>query len=72
MIFDNQPRATGRRYLEGKVLTYNDLGKLLLGLSTSTKFKDVQLLSVVPSIGVVNAYQFSLNLNVNPEIFYKK
>ena|SRR3989344_5914998 len=62
----------GKIHLEGRTASYDDLGKLVLGLSTSSQFKNIQLKSVVPSSGKTNAYQFSLDMEVNPEIFTKK
>lgn len=63
---------TGKLHLEGMVDTYEDLGKLLLGLSTSSKFTSVKLLSAIPSSGKVNAYVFSVDLVVSPDIFLSK
>lgn len=62
----------GKIHLEGRVANYSDLGKLLLGLSTSAKFKDIKLLSVIPSTGTINAYVFAVDMSVLPEIFSKK
>ncbi|HTL39704.1 MAG TPA: hypothetical protein VL306_02740 [Methylomirabilota bacterium] len=59
----------GKLHLEGRVDNYVDLGKLLLGLSTSSKFKSVQLTSVLPSLGKINGYQFSINLTASPTLF---
>ena len=63
---------SGKVHVEGKVPSYSDLGKLLLGLSTSTQFKNVQLLSVLPSAGANNAYEFSVDFTVPSYIFTKK
>lgn len=63
---------SGKIHLEGRVANYADLGKLLLGLTTSSKFHNVKLLSVVPATGKENAYQFAIDLVVTPEIFTKK
>lgn len=63
---------SGKIHVEGGVGTYSDLGKLLLGLSTSTKFQNVKLLSAVPSSGITNSYIFSVDMNVSPDIFFKQ
>jgi Tfp pilus assembly protein PilN len=63
----------GSIHLEGRVNTYNDLSKLLLGLSTSPNLKNVKLLSILPaSVGTTNYFLFSITLNTVPEIFTKK
>jgi Tfp pilus assembly protein PilN len=62
----------GKIHVEGLVSTYTDLGKLLLGLSSSTQFKNVKLLSIVPSTGNTNGYLFSIDMSVAPDIFTKK
>ncbi len=62
----------GQVHLEGIVSNYIDLGKLLLGLSTSSKFKNVKLLSVQPSSGKDNAYTFALEMSATSDIFTKK
>ncbi|MEO8065940.1 MAG: PilN domain-containing protein [Candidatus Doudnabacteria bacterium] len=62
----------GKIHLEGLVDSYADLGKMLLGLSTSTKFSNVKLLSALPSTGKKNGYVFSVDLNVTPGIFLNK
>jgi Tfp pilus assembly protein PilN len=62
----------GKIHLEGRTDSYGSLGKLMLGLATSTKFKNIKLLSVVPSAGKINAYSFSIDMNVTPDIFVKK
>lgn len=62
----------GKIHIEGLVNTYVDLGKMLLGLSSSPHFKNVKLLSVVPSNGEISGFIFSVDLNVIPDIFVKK
>ena len=62
----------GKIHLEGQVASYGDLAKFLLGLSTSSRFKNVNLLSVIPSSGKDIGYRFSVDLVVVPEIFHKK
>jgi|GEM_PF-2132058 hypothetical protein len=60
---------TGRIHLEGLVDSYQGLGKLLLGLSTSQNFRNVKLLSVAPSGGVTFGYSFAIDLTANQAIF---
>lgn len=62
----------GKIHIEGRVGSYADLGKMLLGLGTSTKFNNIKLLSAAPSTGAINAYVFSLDMNVISDIFHKK
>ncbi len=62
----------GKIHLEGRVASYSDLGKLILGLNTSGQFTNVKLLSVAPTGGLTNAYEFVIDLQVNPKIFSKK
>ena len=56
-------------HLEGRVNSYEDLSKLLLGLNTSSKFKNIQLTSVSPSTGKINGFIFSINLVAADELF---
>lgn len=60
----------GHIHLEGRVDSYTDLGKLILGLNTSKKFKDLKLLSIQPSGGQVNAYGFAVDLTAVPDLFF--
>lgn len=62
----------GLVHIEGRIDNYNSLGKLLLGLSTSSKFSNVKLLSATPSTGANSGYFFSLNLNASTYLFSKK
>jgi len=62
----------GKIHIEGRIDNYTNLGKLVLGLSTSSKFSNVKLLSAVPSTGVNSGYLFSLNLNASSDLFSKK
>ena len=64
--------TAGKVHLEGMVGSYNDLGKLMLGLSTWDKVSDVSLLSSNPSQSDVAGYVFSIDFKVSPEIFVKK
>jgi Tfp pilus assembly protein PilN len=63
---------SGVVHLEGKVSDYASLAKLMLGLNTSSNFKNVRLLSVTPSSGKVNAYVFAIEFSVPSTIFTKK
>ncbi|MBI4049771.1 MAG: PilN domain-containing protein [Candidatus Doudnabacteria bacterium] len=67
-----QADSSGKVYLEGRVDTYTDLGKLLLGLSTSKSFSNVRLLSSSPESSEVGGLIFSLDLNINPELLLAK
>jgi Tfp pilus assembly protein PilN len=71
----------GKVEMQGQVDTYNELGKLLLGLSTSDKFTDIKLLSATPASSTQtvngasvtkNTFSFSIDLTVKPEAFIKK
>jgi hypothetical protein len=60
----------GKVHLEGVISTYEGLGKLLLGLSTSPNFKNVKLSTVTPSNQQnFNGYTFAIDLNVVPGLF---
>jgi len=62
----------GKIHLEGKVASYTDLGKMLLGLNQSKQFKNIKLLSVVPFEGAEQAYLLAVDLTVDPGIFIKQ
>ena len=62
-------QSTGAVHLQGKTDSYDSLGKLLLGLSTSSKFSNVKLLSSTPSSGEVGGFSFSVDLTVSPDTF---
>lgn len=62
---------SGKIHLEGIVGSYSDLGKLMLALNTSDKFDDVRLLSASPSSSEQAGYLFSIDLQVNKELFAK-
>ncbi len=62
----------GTVHLEGRVADYASLAKLMLGLNTSSNFKNVRLLSVTPSSGKVNAYVFAIEFSVPTAVFSKK
>lgn len=55
-----------RIHLEGAVDSYDGLGKLLLGLSTSKNFSNVKLITVQQG---ENEYTFSIDLSVAPNLF---
>lgn len=58
----------GLIHLEGTVSSYSDLGKLLLGLSTSEYFESVRLLSVAGG-SEANTYHFSINMKATAELY---
>lgn len=62
-------QQTGRIHLEGSVESYNALGKLLLGLSTSPNFVNVKLLAVLPSAEKNSGYTFSIDMIGKPNLF---
>jgi Tfp pilus assembly protein PilN len=62
----------GSMHIEGRVDKYSDLGKLLLGLSTSKEFTKIKLLTTTPSTGANSGFLFSLNLTASPNLFLKK
>ncbi len=62
-------KETGKIHLEGSVSSYSDLGKLLLGLSTSKYFESVQLLAVVTAD---NGYGFSVDMKASNELYITK
>lgn len=57
----------GKIHLEGAVDSYDGLGKLLLGLSTSSNFSNVKLIAV--QMSAANVYTFSIDLSVAPNLF---
>lgn len=61
----------GLIHLEGNVTDYTSLAKLILSLNSSEKFNDVRLMSINPSSGDTNNFQFSIDLKVDKEIFVK-
>lgn len=64
--------GSSKIHIEGRVANYNDLGKMLLGFSTSPSFSDVKLSSVIPDTGQVVGYVFAIDMKANPNIFTKK
>jgi hypothetical protein len=58
-------------HLEGEVNDYNDLSKLLLGLSTSSKIKNVKLLGSKPGQGEKKSLSVSINFTAI-NVFNKK
>lgn len=62
-------RTTGKVHIEGKTSSYTDIGKFILGLNTSGKFKDIKLLAASPAEGVTSGFNLSLDLILKPEIF---
>ncbi|MBI4363590.1 MAG: hypothetical protein HY545_01955 [Candidatus Doudnabacteria bacterium] len=64
--------TSGKIHVEGNVESYADLGRLILGLSTSEKFKQVKLLSASPTSTEQAGYLFSIDLTASPGIFNKQ
>lgn len=64
--------AAGKIHVEGKVADYGDLGKLLLGFSTSPNFSGVKLISVGSSSDKVSGYTFVIDMKASPSIYKKK
>ncbi len=64
--------SNGSVHLEGKVPDYGSLAKFILGLNTSSNFKNVRLLSVAPSSGTVNSFVFAVDLVASSDLFVKK
>jgi len=62
----------GLVHVEGQAASYADLGRLLLGLSTSSNFSDVKLLSTVPANDGTRVYGFVIELRVAPTVFTNK
>lgn len=62
----------GKMHLEGNVSSYSDLGKLLLGLSTSEYFEDVRLLSVSVGSESETYYRFSISMIASEKLFINK
>jgi Tfp pilus assembly protein PilN len=61
--------AVGKVHAEGLVESYENLGKLLLGLSVSGHFENVKLLSVAQAAGEGGGYTFSIDFFAQPELF---
>lgn len=57
--------------LDGMVENYNQLGKLMLGLQGSSKFKDVQLVSSGPGKGEAIGVEFSIAVEYKPDLLLK-
>ena len=64
--------TTGKVHVEGVSPSYLDIGKLILGLSTSQKFTSVKLLSILPSTAETADYHFSIDVTVPATIFTSK
>lgn len=62
----------GKVHLEGNTQSYDELGKLLYGLSQSEMFTDVKLLNASSGESEAGGYTFSIDLKVKPEIFASK
>ncbi|MGE5393016.1 MAG: PilN domain-containing protein [Candidatus Saccharibacteria bacterium] len=59
----------GKVHVEGNIGSYDDLGKLLYGLSQSGKFTEVKLLNASSGESEAGGYTFSIDFKVKPEIF---
>jgi Tfp pilus assembly protein PilN len=64
--------VNGKAQVEGRVDDYNDLSKFILALTTSSKFKDVKLLSARPGTEKEGGLEFSISMTVINDIFNKK
>jgi Tfp pilus assembly protein PilN len=60
---------TGVIHVQGNVSSYSDLSKFLLGMSTSTNFQSVRLLSTFAS---PTGLAFTVDLKAAPQLFTKK
>jgi Tfp pilus assembly protein PilN len=60
---------SGKIQLQGITDSYENLGKLILGLSTSSKFDEVTLVSVSKDKGKDNIYNFSVTMHAKPNTF---
>jgi len=68
----NGSTSDDKLHVEGLAQSYQDVGRLLLSLSTSNKFKEVKLRSVTPSTQAgAYSYGFSMDVTVVPTIFQK-
>ncbi|MBX4205143.1 MAG: PilN domain-containing protein [Candidatus Doudnabacteria bacterium] len=63
--------ADNKLHVEGVAQSYQDVGRVLLSLETSDKFKQVKLRSVNPSQDSAFGYSFALEITVSPDIFIK-
>lgn len=59
----------GKAHVEGTVQSYDELGKLLYGLSQSDKFMEVKLVNASSGESEAGGYTFSIDFKVKPEIF---
>lgn len=66
-----QTDVAGKVYVEGRAENYSDLGKLLLGLSTSENFSNVRLLSSGPSTGEIGGLIFGIDFKIKPGLLNK-
>lgn len=67
-----QAGKTGLIHLEGEVSNYADMGKMLLALSTSGKFKDVKLIASSPSKAEKFTIIFAVELKINQDLLVAK
>jgi len=57
--------------IDGTVDNYSELGKLMLGLQGSSRFKDVQMISSGPGKGEATGVEFSLAVEYKPDLLLK-
>jgi Tfp pilus assembly protein PilN len=67
-----QAKTNGNVHVEGLTDSYEDLGKLVLSLSTNTHLHDVHLLSAQVSSGQDAGYTFSIDFVINQDMFSKE
>jgi Tfp pilus assembly protein PilN len=67
-----QAKTNGNVHVEGLTDTYEDLGKLVLSLSTNEHLHDVRLLSAQVSSGQDAGYTFSIDFKINQDMFSKE
>ncbi len=65
-------KTDGRVHVEGITDGFNNLGKLVLSLSTNKDLHDTKLLSVQRSTGQQAGYTFSIDFSINQGLLTKK
>lgn len=65
-------QAIGKIHAEGVVGSYENLGKLLLGLSTSPNFSNVKLITVMAATTPAGSYNFSIDMTAASNLFIPK
>lgn len=64
----NATAETNKFIVVGTVATYQDLGKLMLGLQSSGSFSEVALLSSNPSKGTETGIEFGISVTFKPSL----